>query len=84
MVTLANALLTDTKDINEAMVIEMIWDGRKMRLFGPAVMGFVEATNMTYTTFPGIDCLAVGLEMLPSEMRPVYEYLYEELKEVIK
>ena len=84
MVALANTLLTDIEDVNEAFDIEMMWDGHVRHLCGFVVRAFVAATNEAYSMFPGKDCLADGLELIPPEMRDVFEYLYEELKEVIE
>jgi len=84
MIALANMLITPIEDIAGAITIEVMWNGRVGLLFGPIVTNFVTTVNDACMLFPGIDCLAGALEQMPSEMRPVFEFLYEELKEVIK
>ncbi len=84
MVALTDTLLTDIEDVNEAAMIALMWDGCKRYLCGEAVRTFVHTINTAYRLFPEEDCLVDALKRMPPEMRSVFEYLYEELKEVIK
>ncbi len=84
MVALADTLLTGVEDIRTAPLIKVMWDGCERYLCGDMVRDFIHTINEAYRSFPKQDCLADALSLLPPEMRSVFEYLYEELKEVIK
>lgn len=84
MVALANGILTDITEINKVDWIIIQWAGERVELSGPRVRAFIYATNQIYKEHPEIDCLTTALELVPPPLRPVLEYLYNELKEVIE
>lgn len=83
MVAYAIVLLTDMEDVHEACRIEVRYGTITHSICGETVRAFVRATNHTYHDYPNRNCLACGLEFVPPEMRPIFEYLYETLKETI-
>lgn len=83
MIAYAIVLLTDLEDIFEADRIEVCYGTNTCKIDGEMVRTFVKATNHAYHDFPYSDCLSYGLTLVPPEMRPIFEYLYETLKETI-
>lgn len=82
MIAYAMILLTDLGDIHEACRIEVQYGTRTVSICGETVRAFVKCTNHAYHDHPFGNCLGYGLELIPPEMRPIFEYLYETLKEV--
>ena len=76
-------LLTNMEDIHEASRIEVRYGTTTLNICGETVRAFVRATNHTYHDYPLDNCLGYGLSLVPPEMRPIFEYLYETLKETI-
>ena len=83
MIEYAMILLTDLEDIHEASRIEVRYGTITHNICGEMVRAFVKSTNHAYHDYPFDNCLGYGLELVPPEMRPIFEYLYETLKETI-
>jgi len=75
-------LLTDMEDVHEACRIEVRYGTTTHNICGSVVRDFVKCTNHAYHDYPYKNCLEVGLGLIPPEMRPIFEYLYETLREV--
>lgn len=82
MIAYAVILLTPIENIHEAQRVLVRYGTTRYSICGEVVRAFVMSTNHAYHDFPYTDCLAHGLTLVPPEMRPIFEYLYETLKEV--
>ena len=82
MIAYALVLLTDLEGIKTASRIEVRHGTVVHSICGEIVRAFVQATNHAYHDFPYDNCLAYGLKLVPPTMRPIFEYLYETLREV--
>ena len=83
MIAYTMMLLTDLEDVNKADFIRVQCGTGVVQICGEAVRGFVVAANKAFKCFPGEDCLGQGLELIQPELRPVFEYLYEELCNIV-
>ena len=83
MIEYAIVLLTDLEDIREACRIDVQFGTARLSLDGDIVRAFVKCTNHAYYDYPFDNCLGYGLELVPPELRPIFEYLFETLKETI-
>ncbi len=83
MIAYAIVLLTDIADIRTAERIKIQIGTRVGCMDADTVRAFVKCTNHAYHDYPYQDCLTMGLEMIPPELRPIFEYLYIKLKETI-
>lgn len=82
MIAYAIVLLTDLEDIKEACRINVQFGTAGLSLDGDTVRAFVQCTNHAYHDHPYDNCLAYGLTLLPPELRSIFEYLFETLREV--
>ena len=82
MIAYAIVLLTAAADIQRVERIEVQVGTKSCSLDGDTVRAFINCTNHAYHDFPSHDCLAYGLELIPPELREIFAYLYETLKEV--
>ena len=83
MIEYAIVLLTAIEDIHSAERICVQHGTKEINICGTMVREFVKATNHAYHDFPYSDCLTYGLELIPPEMRPIFEYLFETLRETL-
>lgn len=83
MLEYAIVLLTDLENVPNAERIEVRYGTTVHNICGETVRSFVKCTNHAYHDYPFDDCLAHGLSLIPPEFRPIFEYLYETLKETI-
>lgn len=82
MIAYAVVLLTDLEDTKKACTIDVQYGLARLDLCGELVRSFIRATNHAYHDYPFHDCLTLGLETVPPELRPILAYLYETLREV--
>ena len=82
MIAYSIVLLTEMDDIEEAPRIQVRCGTGMLSVDGAMVREFVKCTNHAYHDYPYYDCLTVGLALIPSELRSIFEYLYETLREV--
>ena len=82
MIVYAIVLLTDLADIRKAKRIYVRYGTTRHSIDADVVRDFVKCTNHAYHDFPYGNCLEYGLLLVPPVMRPVFEYLYETLREV--
>jgi len=82
MIAYAVVLLTPIENIHEAQRVLVCYGTTNHSICGDVVRAFVMSTNHAYHDYPFDNCLGYGLELIPPEMRPIFEYLYETLKEV--
>lgn len=83
MIAYTIMLLTEIADIKEAPHIAIQCGTEELHICGDIVRAFVRCTNHAYHDYPFDDCLGYGLELIPPELRSVFAYLYETLKETI-
>lgn len=83
MIACEIVLLTNVEDIEKVKYIKVQCGAGELILPGEVIRSFVKCANHAYHDYPHRDCLTVGLEFVPPELRPIYEYLYETLKETI-
>jgi len=82
MIAYTIVLLTDLEDVHSANAVTVQHGTVRITFPGELVRDFVRTTNHAYHDFPYQNCLEYGLVLFPPAMRPIFEYLYETLKEV--
>lgn len=79
MITYAITLLTPTEDVLTADTVRVRVGTDDVFLRGEMVKAFMDTIERAYATWPDRDCLRLGLEIVPEELRPIFAMLYEEL-----
>ena len=82
MIAYAITLVTTMETITTASMVEVAIGTDQLVIRGSMVRDFVRCTNHAYHDYPYYDCLTMGLELVPPELRSIFRYLYETLKEV--
>lgn len=83
MIAYAIVILTNLEDLKVTSTIEVRYGTEILNLDGEVVRAFVRCANNGYETFPWLDVLAEGLELISPFARPIYRHLYEEMKDKI-
>jgi len=78
----AIVLLTNIEDVKKVNRVKVRFGTEVYSINGEIARAFVESTNHAYHDYPHHNCLEHGLEFVPPELRPIFEYLYETLREV--
>jgi len=75
-------LLTPIEDLYTTSALRVRCGTDVIVVHGQSVRDFVDTVDKAYLTFPEIDCLRKVSEFVPEEIRDVFEFLYETIKEL--